>query len=158
MDEFNSEMFRSMYTGSEPSPSQAAEVVDRGGSWKSFGTSMSAVSFGFLATAILMCLFLIMAIFEHLFSTTRSFSSPDDHTDRNLESGTRLKLVSFTHCPCFSSRYMNKNFRFCKLVWLWIVCFCLCAGVDIPHGFDARAAVSNLHCTTFSSPLSKRKC
>ncbi|XP_019168922.1 PREDICTED: uncharacterized protein LOC109164831 [Ipomoea nil] len=92
MDEFSSEISRpwNMYTGgSEPSPSQV--VVHRGGS----DSSMNAVSFGFLATAILMCLFLIMAIFEYLFSTAGpdSLSSPDDQTDIvNLESGTRHKL------------------------------------------------------------------
>jgi hypothetical protein len=38
--------------------------------WKSLGTSMNAISFGFVATAILISMFLIMAIFEHLFKPT----------------------------------------------------------------------------------------
>ncbi|PIN02799.1 hypothetical protein CDL12_24683 [Handroanthus impetiginosus] len=44
--------------------------------WKSFGTSMDAISFGFVATAILISMFLIMAIFEHLFRPNAS--SHDD--------------------------------------------------------------------------------
>nr|GMD02862.1 multidrug resistance protein [Ipomoea batatas] len=72
MDEFSSEMSRP---------------------WSIGTSSMNAVSFGFLATAILMCLFLVMAIFEHLFTTgPLSLSSPEDQTDINLESGTRHKL------------------------------------------------------------------
>ncbi|KAF8108027.1 hypothetical protein N665_0115s0041 [Sinapis alba] len=46
------------------------------GPWRS-STSMSAISFGFVATAILISMFLIMAIFEHLFRPENStFDSP----------------------------------------------------------------------------------
>ncbi|KAJ4873299.1 Uncharacterized protein Rs2_45037 [Raphanus sativus] len=46
------------------------------GPWRS-STSMSAISFGFVATAILIAMFLIMAIFEHLFRPESStFDSP----------------------------------------------------------------------------------
>ncbi|RVW75861.1 hypothetical protein CK203_053981 [Vitis vinifera] len=61
---------------SNPSPSQPG--IDREAPWKNFGTSMNAISFGFVATAILISMFLIMAIFEHLFRPTASFSSPQD--------------------------------------------------------------------------------
>jgi hypothetical protein len=68
-----------VYTASNPGPShsQTGGVggVDEEGPWKSFGTSMSAISFGFVATAILISMFLIMAIFEHLFKPTQQFSS-----------------------------------------------------------------------------------
>ncbi|KAG2320326.1 hypothetical protein Bca52824_013539 [Brassica carinata] len=46
------------------------------GPWRS-STSMSAISFGFVATAILIAMFLIMAIFEHIFRPENStFDSP----------------------------------------------------------------------------------
>ncbi|EOA36314.1 hypothetical protein CARUB_v10010622mg [Capsella rubella] len=46
------------------------------GPWRS-STSMNAISFGFVATAILISMFLIMAIFEHLFRPENSsFDSP----------------------------------------------------------------------------------
>ncbi|ESQ29638.1 hypothetical protein EUTSA_v10024160mg [Eutrema salsugineum] len=38
------------------------------------GSSMNAISFGFVATAILISMFLIMAIFEHLFRPDQSSS------------------------------------------------------------------------------------
>ncbi|WJX26152.1 hypothetical protein P8452_15118 [Trifolium repens] len=65
-----------VYTASNPGPSHSQTGgVDEEGPWKSFGTSMSAISFGFVATAILISMFLIMAIFEHLFKPTQQFSS-----------------------------------------------------------------------------------
>ncbi|KAJ4717473.1 Multidrug resistance 3 [Melia azedarach] len=75
-NEFGSERSKpwDIYTSSDPSPSQA--VVDQEAPWKNFGTSMNAISFGFVATAILISMFLIMAIFEHLFRPNPSFSSP----------------------------------------------------------------------------------
>ena len=57
-----------IYPSSNPGPSQTG--VDEEAPWKSLGTSMSAISFGFVATAILISMFLIMAIFEHLFKPT----------------------------------------------------------------------------------------
>ncbi|XP_052192100.1 uncharacterized protein LOC127801220 [Diospyros lotus] len=91
MDEFGSERSKTwnIYTSSDPSPSHT--VVDREGPWKSYGSSMNAISFGFVATAILISMFLIMAIFEHLFRPT-SFSSSQDSTSRSLETCTAEKL------------------------------------------------------------------
>ncbi|KAK8518611.1 hypothetical protein V6N13_018106 [Hibiscus sabdariffa] len=71
------------YTSSDPSPSQAV-AADKGTPWKSFGTSMNAISFGFVATAILISMFLVMAIFEHLFRSNPTFSSPDQVTNSAL--------------------------------------------------------------------------
>lgn len=64
-----------IYPASNPGPSQTG--VDEEAPWKSLGTSMSAISFGFVATAILISMFLIMAIFEHLFKPSSQFSSPE---------------------------------------------------------------------------------
>ena len=65
--------------------------VDKEAAWKSFGTSMNAISFGFVATAILISMFLIMAIFEHLFKPGTQFSSPESFPDRSQESGSTRK-------------------------------------------------------------------
>ncbi|PVH37726.1 hypothetical protein PAHAL_5G070600 [Panicum hallii] len=67
-------------TPSEPAAAVAAAADARGeaSTLKDFGTSMDAISFGFAATAILISLFLLMAIFEHLIKP-RAFppDSPD---------------------------------------------------------------------------------
>ncbi|CAB4267901.1 unnamed protein product [Prunus armeniaca] len=94
-----------IYTSSDSSPSQAG--IDRQVQWKSSGTSMNAISFGFVATAILISMFLIMAIFEHLFKPSPSFSTPEGATHGSLESGTFKKhgipqTVSTSYAPDFS--------------------------------------------------------
>ncbi|KAK0590316.1 hypothetical protein LWI29_025331 [Acer saccharum] len=94
----------SIYTNSDTSPpSQTVQEAP----WKNFGTSMNAISFGFVATAILISMFLIMAIFEHLFRPGPSFSSPDAITGGSSESGAKKKLgntqtVSTTYASDFS--------------------------------------------------------
>ncbi|KAK7302368.1 hypothetical protein RJT34_13256 [Clitoria ternatea] len=77
MSDLNSERSKpwNIYPASNPGPSQAR--VDEEAPWKSLGTSMSAISFGFVATAILISMFLIMAIFEHLFKPSSEFSTPE---------------------------------------------------------------------------------
>ncbi|VVA90648.1 unnamed protein product [Arabis nemorensis] len=56
------------------------------GPWRS-STSMNAISFGFVATAILISMFLIMAIFEHLFRPENSsFDSPHRILQRQNQS------------------------------------------------------------------------
>lgn len=74
MSDLNSESSKAwnIYTASNPGPSQTG--VDEEGPWNNFGTSMSAISLGFVATAILISMFLIMAIFEHLFKPSQQFS------------------------------------------------------------------------------------
>ncbi|TVU36312.1 hypothetical protein EJB05_18243 [Eragrostis curvula] len=64
-------------TPSEP-VAAAADARGEESTLKNFGTSMDAISFGFAATAILISLFLLMAIFEHLIKP-RAFppDSPD---------------------------------------------------------------------------------
>jgi len=93
MNELGSERSKpwNIYTSSDPAPSQTG-VIDREAPWKSFGTSMNAISFGFVATAILVSMFLIMAIFEHLFRPTPPFSSPQEVTNGSAESRPLHKL------------------------------------------------------------------
>ncbi|XP_042418100.1 uncharacterized protein LOC122006603 [Zingiber officinale] len=63
-------------TGSGTSDKNAAP-------FRNYGSSMNSLSFGFLATAILISMFLIMAIFEHLFRSRASHtSSPLDDAIR----------------------------------------------------------------------------
>ncbi|KAF5444400.1 hypothetical protein F2P56_036882 [Juglans regia] len=105
MTEFGSERSKpwNIYTSSDPSPSQTGGNQEA--SWKSFGTSMNAISFGFVATAILISMFLIMAIFEHLFRPG-PFSSPESLTDGSPESRPVEKLrkerVSASYASDFS--------------------------------------------------------
>lgn len=87
MSDLNSERSKTwnIYTASNPGPSHSQTGVDEEGPWKSFGTSMSAISFGFVATAILISMFLIMAIFEHLFKPTpQSSMMPSYQEDHSL--------------------------------------------------------------------------
>lgn len=86
MDEFSSERSKTwnIYTSSDLSPSQTV-LIEREAPWKNFGSSMNAISFGFVATAVLISMFLIMAIFEHLFRPNPSFSSPQYGRGRSLE-------------------------------------------------------------------------
>ncbi|XP_022762759.1 uncharacterized protein LOC111308586 [Durio zibethinus] len=107
MNEFGTERSRpwNIYPSSDSSPSQT--VVDKETPWKNFGTSMNAISFGFVATAILISMFLIMAIFEHLFRPNPDFSSPDQMTDVALGSGAVEKIgnpqrVSTSYASDFS--------------------------------------------------------
>ncbi|CAN0880554.1 hypothetical protein LINGRAHAP2_LOCUS13720 [Linum grandiflorum] len=86
-----------IYYTSSPESQAAVSIGREEAPWKSFGTSMSAISFGFVATAILISMFLIMAIFEHLFrpnDPSSSFSSPQD-TATNLV----IPVASATSLP-----------------------------------------------------------
>lgn len=57
--------------------------VQREDNWKHFDNSVNAVSFGFVATAILISMFLVMAIFERFLRPTSPSGSP---TRGDLES------------------------------------------------------------------------
>ncbi|CAN8311973.1 unnamed protein product [Cochlearia groenlandica] len=60
--------------------------------WKSrFDDSINAVSFGFVATAILISMFIVMAIFERLIRTTTS-SNTDSSSGRVVFNGSLAKL------------------------------------------------------------------
>ncbi|KAK4801852.1 hypothetical protein SAY86_000055 [Trapa natans] len=63
--------------------------------WKNLGASMNAISFGLIATAALILIFLIMAIFEHLFRPAPSLtSSQDDMTELSPQWGPSKKVVN----------------------------------------------------------------
>lgn len=56
--------------GWPPAPSGVPPYLQKDEDWTHFDNSVNAVSFGFVATAILISMFLIMAIFEKFLSTT----------------------------------------------------------------------------------------
>ncbi|XP_072950908.1 uncharacterized protein [Typha angustifolia] len=64
-----------------------SELIGGESSWKDFGTSMNAISVGFVATAILVSMFLIMAIFEHLLKPKLSESTTQDDVLSSMHTG-----------------------------------------------------------------------
>ena len=94
MSEIWSERSKSwnIYTTPDQSPSSQTGIGQEA-PWKNFGSSMNAISFGFVATAILISMFLVMAIFEHLFRPSSPFSSSDEVTN-NSESTPAEKFAS----------------------------------------------------------------
>jgi hypothetical protein len=114
MTDFGSERSNpwNIYTSSDPSPSQTG--VNQEAPWKNFGTSMNAISFGFVATAILISMFLIMAIFEHLFRPGPSYSSPANMANGSPESRAIEKLgrqaVSLYSIMFFSNFYAKESY------------------------------------------------
>ncbi|XP_062175819.1 uncharacterized protein LOC133880878 [Alnus glutinosa] len=113
MTDFGSERSNpwNIYGSSDPSPSQTG--VSQEAPWKNFGTSMNAISFGFVATAILISMFLIMAIFEHLFRPGPPFSSPENMANGSPESRAIEKLgrqaVTTPYAPDFSVLMPGQN-------------------------------------------------
>ncbi|KAL1222869.1 hypothetical protein V5N11_022172 [Cardamine amara subsp. amara] len=67
--------------------------------WKSrFDDSVNAVSFGFVATAILISMFLVMAIFERLIRTTTTTTTNSDSSTGRVLSGLDPR-VGFNGAP-----------------------------------------------------------
>ncbi|XAR59130.1 hypothetical protein NMG60_11014789 [Bertholletia excelsa] len=69
-------------------PTGAPLDTQRDDHWSHFDSSVNAVSFGFVATAILICMFLVMAIFERFLTPNSPDSSPDSRRRyaRDIES------------------------------------------------------------------------
>lgn len=72
-------------------PIEAPLTVPRDEHWSSFDSSVNAVSFGFVATAILISMFLVMAIFERFLRPT-SPSPPSLPLTPDIESQPISKL------------------------------------------------------------------
>lgn len=103
MNEFHSGRagpWNNMY-GSSSNPSQS---LDKEGPWKSFGSSMDAISFGFVATAILISMFLIMAIFEHLFRPNAS-----SHQDSTQTESTQMHKLEMEQHPVSTFFYERER-------------------------------------------------
>lgn len=61
--------------------------------WSSFDDSVNAVSFGFVATAILISMFLLMAIFEKFLRARSSAASTSNHS--RTQSDVESQVVQF---------------------------------------------------------------
>lgn len=82
----------------------------RDDNWRHFDKSVNAISFGFVATAILISMFLVMAIFERFLRTTSPVLSPDGDGGsgggRNVDS-----QMGFTSKLDHSSLKISNNAR-----------------------------------------------
>ncbi|KAJ3678045.1 hypothetical protein LUZ60_001848 [Juncus effusus] len=65
MSGFGGERLRQWSIDSSSSTDPTTISKDSPSSWRDFGMSMNAISFGFAATAVLIAMFLLMALFEH---------------------------------------------------------------------------------------------
>ncbi|CAA3026266.1 uncharacterized protein LOC111368555 [Olea europaea subsp. europaea] len=82
--------------GWPPTPGGAPPLyIQKDDHWTHFDNSVNAVSFGFVATAILICMFLVMAIFEKFLRAT----SPD------ADSRSRLDIESQNHINGFNAKF-----------------------------------------------------
>ncbi|KAL6562143.1 hypothetical protein OROGR_003150 [Orobanche gracilis] len=84
--------------GWTPSPGGAPTYTQKDDHWTHFDNSSNAVSFGFVATAVLISMFLLIAIFEKLLRTTSSDISPDG--GRRINSNTVVQ----NHIGRFNSK------------------------------------------------------
>ncbi|KAG4977376.1 hypothetical protein JHK86_036850 [Glycine max] len=66
--------------------------VHRDEHWTNFDSSVNAVSFGFVATAILISMFLVMAIFERYLRPTSPPLSPSATTRRRIPSDVEAQI------------------------------------------------------------------
>ncbi|KAL2495029.1 hypothetical protein Fot_38786 [Forsythia ovata] len=64
------------FMGWPPAPSSAPPYIQIDDHWTHFDNSVNAVSFGFVATAILISMFLVMAIFEKFLRNTSPSLTP----------------------------------------------------------------------------------
>ncbi|XP_059623145.1 uncharacterized protein LOC132266304 [Cornus florida] len=76
-------------------PTSSPLYTQRDDNWRHFDNSVNAVSFGFVATAILISMFLVMAIFERFLRPSSSVSTPSRdryHGDIESQMGFNGKL------------------------------------------------------------------
>ncbi|KAK9051734.1 hypothetical protein SSX86_028362 [Deinandra increscens subsp. villosa] len=76
-----------------------------------FDKSVNAISFGFVATAILISMFLVMAIFERFLRTTSPVLSPDGGSGGRNAAGGVDSQMGFSSKPHHSSLKISENAR-----------------------------------------------
>ncbi|KAL0718780.1 hypothetical protein Bca4012_068103 [Brassica carinata] len=106
MRELESFKMTSLYQNHQWPPVGAPANMRQEEPWRSqFNDPVNAVSFGFIATAILISLFIVMAIFEMLIrtTTTNSHSSPGQVLS-GLESRVGLNGLAFSKFGCESPK------------------------------------------------------
>ena len=86
--------------------------------WRHFDKSVNAISFGFVATAILISMFLVMAIFERFLRTTWPVLSSDGGGGGRNSAGVVGSQMGFnskldhSSLKVSSSSYSKKYFKF----------------------------------------------
>ncbi|OIT35219.1 PREDICTED: uncharacterized protein LOC109243646 [Nicotiana attenuata] len=75
-----------------PAVSGGVEGGEDSNHWRSFDNSVNAVSFGFVATAILISMFLVMAIFERFLRRRSSTAGGRNSTDLVAQMRVQRKL------------------------------------------------------------------
>lgn len=88
--------------GWPPAPIGASLDLQRGDRWTDYDNSVKSVSFGFVATAILISMFLVMAIFEKFLGTASPPISQSGGRNRrsDVEAQNRMNGFNFKlGCP-----------------------------------------------------------
>ncbi|KAM0004177.1 hypothetical protein Hdeb2414_s0008g00278541 [Helianthus debilis subsp. tardiflorus] len=88
--------------------------------WRHFDKSVNAISFGFVATAILISMFLVMAIFERFLRTTSPVLSPGGGGGRNAAGNVDTQMG-------FSSKVQHSSLKIVKFASLGIFLEFMCA-------------------------------
>lgn len=78
--------------GWQPSGSPNLDIERSDVHWSHFDSSVNAVSFGFVATAVLISMFLVMAIFERFLRPNSPEISTSTHQDIESQMGFYPKL------------------------------------------------------------------
>lgn len=105
-----------------PTVAMAAVNVEREEHWKHFDNSVNAVSFGFVATAILISMFLVMAIFERFLRPRSPPSAARAHGDPEapiiFDGKLRYPSPKVCSSPTLFQFWINKAFLMEKNYWL----------------------------------------
>lgn len=89
--------------------------------WTHFDNSVNAVSFGFVATAILISMFLVMAIFEKLLRTTSPAITPAGVRPRaDIEAGNHIGGFN-AKLGGYPSPKVSTNYCFLGLLHFWAI-------------------------------------
>lgn len=85
------------------------------------GTTMNAISFGFVATAILISMFLIMAIFEYLLRPKPSNTDQEmqQQTTAQLRSPGKLSNLKDVSNSSISVNLVNLDLNRAQIIYVW---------------------------------------
>lgn len=106
--------------GWPPSPGGAPLYVQKDDHWTHFDNSVNAVSFGFVATAILISMFLVMAIFEKFLRTTSPALSPPDARRRHADVEAQTQIAGFNPKLAYPSPKVSTS---TNLIWIFFFLF-----------------------------------
>lgn len=107
--------------GWPPAPGGAPLYIQRDDHWTHFDNSVNAVSFGFVATAILISMFLVMAIFEKILRTTSPPLSPAGDRRRHSHVEAQNHIAAFPAKLGYPSPKVSPFFLYQTMsVFSWI--------------------------------------